>query len=165
MSAASGAYAPSNPDCTDARPGERWSCVEFDGTGMWCESCLAFVGLPASASPTSAWGSPHQAPEGRSHTVEAAHQRVHLCLGTECRQIVFGEVRPNIGCTELDVAYAALDEDDPELIEMPWRSGAPADPVFGALARAEALAAGDPDWMNCKQWPRPENASAPAVSA
>lgn len=49
-----GPYTPGNPDCTDARPGERWSCVEFDGTGMWCESCLAFVGLPASALPAPA---------------------------------------------------------------------------------------------------------------
>lgn len=28
------------------------------------------------------------------------------------------------------------------------------DAVFGALARAEALAAGDPDWMNVTRWPR-----------
>jgi hypothetical protein len=28
-----------------------------------------------------------------------------------------------------------------------------AEPVYGALARAEALAAGDSGWMNVKQWP------------
>lgn len=27
-------------------------------------------------------------------------------------------------------------------------------PAYGALARAEALAAGDPDWMNVERWPR-----------
>jgi hypothetical protein len=26
--------------------------------------------------------------------------------------------------------------------------------VYGALARAEALAAGDPDWMNVTRWPK-----------
>lgn len=29
-------------------------------------------------------------------------------------------------------------------------------PVYGGWARAEALAAGHPDWMNVKQWPLTE---------
>lgn len=57
----------------------------------------------------------------RDPAVEAAHQRIHRNLGSECHQEVYGERRPSIGCTELDCAYAALDIDDPELIEMPWR--------------------------------------------
>lgn len=36
------------------------------------------------------------------------------------------------------------------------------DIAYGALARAEALAAGDPDWMNCTRWPRAELSSSPA---
>lgn len=31
----------SNPACTDGGP--TWCCVDSDGTGLWCESCLAFV--------------------------------------------------------------------------------------------------------------------------
>jgi len=31
-----------------------------------------------------------------------------------------------------------------------------AEPTTGAIARGEALAAGDPDWMNVTRWPRTE---------
>lgn len=32
-----------NPDCTDRMDNDLdyWSCIEFDGTGLWCDSCLA----------------------------------------------------------------------------------------------------------------------------
>lgn len=30
-----------NPDCLDGGPG--WCCVDSDGTGLWCNSCLDVV--------------------------------------------------------------------------------------------------------------------------
>lgn len=32
--------------CIDAKDDEvSWSCIEYDGTGLWCGPCLAFAGL------------------------------------------------------------------------------------------------------------------------
>lgn len=28
------------PQCADAGPYKHWTCVEFDGTGLWCEPCI-----------------------------------------------------------------------------------------------------------------------------
>jgi hypothetical protein len=38
-----------NPGCTDKMGNPRWSCVEWDGTGLWCDSCLA-LGKPGRGS-------------------------------------------------------------------------------------------------------------------
>ena len=25
--------------CTDSAPESTWSCIEYDGTGLWCDAC------------------------------------------------------------------------------------------------------------------------------
>jgi hypothetical protein len=37
------AYPLRNPDCHDQHGNPAWSCIEFDGTGLWCDSCLAWA--------------------------------------------------------------------------------------------------------------------------
>lgn len=29
--------------CEDARGAEGWTCREYDGTGLWCDACLAWA--------------------------------------------------------------------------------------------------------------------------
>lgn len=68
------------------------------------------------------WGYPHLFPSLGVSPIDAAHQRIHRLLGTTCPQVgPLGSDR--ISCTERDVAFAALDVDDPEVQEMPWRPG------------------------------------------
>lgn len=31
--------------CQDANGSEGWTCIEFDGTGLWCSSCIAAYAL------------------------------------------------------------------------------------------------------------------------
>lgn len=33
--------------CLDARGSEGWTCIEFDGTGLWCDNCLRTAAVPA----------------------------------------------------------------------------------------------------------------------
>lgn len=40
-----------NPDCEDAAGDAAWSCIESDGTGLWCESCLAVAATSATDLP------------------------------------------------------------------------------------------------------------------
>jgi hypothetical protein len=28
-------------ECLDSRGVEGWTCIEFDGTGLWCDACLS----------------------------------------------------------------------------------------------------------------------------
>ena len=57
--------------------------------------------------------------------VSEAHERIHRLLGTHCPQLdpVLDALDSHCSCIERDVAYAALDEDDPALTIMPWRPG------------------------------------------
>jgi hypothetical protein len=53
--------------------------------------------------------------------VEAAHQRIHRTLGSECAQLMLdGDRNYNMGCVELDCAYAALDVQPHDMIARPW---------------------------------------------
>lgn len=36
-----------NSGCTDKRGYPTWSCREWDGTGLWCDSCLAVENAPS----------------------------------------------------------------------------------------------------------------------
>jgi hypothetical protein len=49
--------------------------------------------------------------------VEAAHQRIHRRYDHRCIDVSDDKDT----CPYLDLAYAALDVDDPTLTEMPWR--------------------------------------------
>jgi hypothetical protein len=69
--------------------------------------------------------------------VDAAHHRIHGMLGTDCAQLVHGDRHHRITCVELQAAYAALDVDDPDLREMPWRTPE-AQTAVPALARRSA---------------------------
>lgn len=39
--------------CLDARGSEGWTCVEFDGTGLWCDNCLQVSDVPAAPAGTA----------------------------------------------------------------------------------------------------------------
>lgn len=52
-----------NPDCTDFGPDD--CCIDCDGTGLWCDSCLRFGGEPClrcGSTPTVA-GMPLENPK------------------------------------------------------------------------------------------------------
>lgn len=54
-----------------------------------------------------------------------------------------------------DAVYQVIAERHKDLSQDPFIELADAKvTVYGAFARAEALAAGDSDWMNVTEWPR-----------